>query len=62
LEITTDAGEIVSGYGMSLSADEAQVRAGDNIVKLGRKALSYVNMARSGGHQLRSLGRAIAPG
>jgi hypothetical protein len=62
LEITTDAGETVSGYCLSVNADEVQDNTGGRIVKLGRKALSHVIMERTEGHQLRSLGRGMRTG
>lgn len=62
VEITTDAGETVSGYCVLINADEVQVNVGGRIVKLGRKTLAHINMERSEGYQLRSLGRGMRTG
>ena len=62
LEITTDAGETMTGYCIRINADEVQVRQGTQIVKLGRKVLAQVSIDRSEGHQLKRLGHGMRTG
>ncbi len=62
IEITTDKGETVSGYCLSINAGEVQVNMEGRIVKLGRGALAHIVMERTEGHQLRSLGRGMRAG
>lgn len=62
LDITTTNGDTVSGYCVSINADEVGVSTGGKIVKLGRAALSKIQMERSKGNNLRSLGRGMHTG
>jgi hypothetical protein len=62
LEITTTGGDTVSGYCVSINADEVGIHAGGKVVKLGRAALAKIQIERSKGNQLRSLGRGMHSG
>jgi hypothetical protein len=62
IQITTSAGETVSGYCMTISADEVGLRTPAGIVKIGRAALSHIEMDRAPGHLLASLGGGVRAG
>jgi len=62
VDITTGSGEAISGYCISINADEVGLRTESGIVKIGRAALSSIQMDRSEGHQLHKLGRGVRGG
>ncbi|HXP88604.1 MAG TPA: hypothetical protein VN841_27990 [Bryobacteraceae bacterium] len=63
LVITTVTGDTVAGYCMSINVDEMAVTTQDRqVVKIARTALSKIQMHRSKGHQLSSLGKGVRAG
>jgi hypothetical protein len=63
LVITTANGDTVDGYCVSISVDEMAINTRNRgVVKVARKALSRIQMHRSKGHQLSSLGKAMHKG
>jgi len=63
LSITTQGGETVTGYCMAISVDEIAVRTKDQkIRRIARSALSRIDMRRTKGHALASLGKGVLGG
>lgn len=62
LEIVTSSGENISGYCAVITVDEVSVRTPNGIVKIGRAALAHIQMERSQGRQLSTLGHGIRGG
>jgi hypothetical protein len=64
LIVTTDQGETVDGYCVSINVNEIVLRTGDNKpVKIARSALTRIQMHRiKGGHELASLGKGMRTG
>ena len=62
LNIVTNSGENVSGYCASITVDEVSLRTPSGIVKIARSTLSHIQLERSQGRQLSSLGRGVREG
>jgi hypothetical protein len=65
LSLTTQAGETVHGYCMSINVDEIAITTQDHrVVKIARSTLARIRVRRAGakGHQLASLGRGMREG
>jgi hypothetical protein len=60
LLVTTTAGDTLEGFCVGVSVTEISVRTTDRgVVKIARNTLSRLDMHRSNGHQLKSLGRGM---
>jgi len=63
LIIKTDTGDTVTGYCSTISIDAIDIMTKDRrIVTIARKGLSRIQIHRTKGHQLQSLGRGIQTG
>jgi hypothetical protein len=63
LSITMQGGETVTGYCMAINVDDIAVRTKDQkIRKIARSALSRIDMRRTKGHALASLGKGVLGG
>jgi hypothetical protein len=63
LTVTTANGETTQGYCFSIKVDELAVTTKDHkVVKIARSALSRIDVDRTKGHQLSSLGKGMHDG
>ena len=63
LTVTTANGETTQGYCFSIKVDEIAVTTKDhNVVKIARSTLARIDVHRTKGHQLSSLGKGMHDG